>query len=114
MTARRWIHFGVLVALGLSYIAFFTEWLRPAPIEIASQVRFTIQPPRFGRPVKKTDQPPQPGKGGRSGQPAQGNQPARPEPFERIGLPDKGVLDQAPGGVANVTFSLDGWYNLTK
>jgi hypothetical protein len=33
---------------------------------------------------------------------------------QRVGQPEKGKLDQAPGGVANVTFSLDAWYQLTK
>ena len=32
---------------------------------------------------------------------------------ERVRLPDWGAIDQAPGGVANVTFSFDGAYTLT-
>ena len=31
-----------------------------------------------------------------------------------IGRPEKGAIDQAPGGVANVTFSLDDTYILTS
>jgi hypothetical protein len=120
---RNWTLAGVFVALGVLYLAFFTEWLRPAPIEITSQVRLAIQPPRFGRPPKKAD----PGNG-----PSKASQPAlfiatnhtkvttstnRPPPrpaFDIIGSPEKGGFDQAPGGVANVTFGLDRWYILTK
>jgi hypothetical protein len=32
---------------------------------------------------------------------------------ERVRLPDWGAIDQAPSGVANVTFSFDGAYTLT-
>jgi hypothetical protein len=111
MKSRRWILIGMFVALGIVYVVFFTEWLRPAPIEIASQVRFSIQPPRFGRPPKpaakgNTNAP--------SHQPPATNQVKFVDPYERIGQPEKGRLDPAPGGVANVTFSLDGWYHLTS
>lgn len=135
---------GLFIALGLSYVIWFTEWLRPAPIEIASQVRFSVQPPRFGRPAPKNDkqrlantnQPPgapmrvvvkrPPGEPGKPGDAEQivtvtSNvlvQPAKkvpPEPLvERIGRPDKGSFDDAPGGAARVTFALDDWYQLTR
>src|ERR1041384_2484218 len=98
MRPRYRILAGLLAVLAVIYIVAFTEWLRPAPIEIASQIRFAVQPPRFGRPVKKPALP---------GQPVQTNQvaPSRKE-FELIGRPEKGAIDQAPAGVANVTFSL--------
>jgi hypothetical protein len=105
MKARSWVLCGLLVALLVTYAAFFTEWLRPAPIEIASQVRFALQPPRFGRPVVKKDA---------LGKPGQTNQVVPRNVFEIIGRPEKGTIDQAPGGAANVTFSLDNWYTLTK
>lgn len=105
MNARPWVLLGVFAALGLAYVTFFTEWLRLAPIEIASQLRFTIQPPRFGRPVKKPDPP---------GQPTPADRGGPRNDVERIGQPARGMIDQAPGGVANVTFSLDAWYNLTR
>jgi hypothetical protein len=101
---RLWVLSGVLGGLGLVYAFFFTEWLRPAPIEIASQVRFAVQPPRFGRPVNKAS----------PGQRAQTNRVAPRADVELISRPDKGTIDQAPGGSANVTFSLDGWYSLTR
>jgi hypothetical protein len=104
MTNRVWTFVGVFAVLGLAYITFFTEWLRPEPIEIASQIRPAVQPPRFGRVVMPTAKP---------GQPAQTNKIVLRDQIERIGRPEKGVIDQAPGGVANVTFSLDGMYHLT-
>ena len=116
MNSRRWILVGVFAALGISYITFFTEWLRPAPIEIASQVRFSVQPPRFGRPVKMTNllQLLRSVDKLVSNAPPPKIVPVPPDPLERIGRPEKGAIDQAPGGVANVTFSLDNWYSLTR
>jgi hypothetical protein len=105
MKTRSWILCGLFVALVAVYAIFFTEWLRPAPIEIASQVRFAVQPPRFGRPVVKKVLP---------GKPGPTNQVVPRNAFEIIGRPEKGAIDQAPGGAANVTFSLDNWYTLTK
>jgi hypothetical protein len=106
MKTRSWVLCGLFVALVGVYATFFTEWLRPAPIEIASQVRFAVQPnPRFGRPVVKKDL---------QGKPGPTNQVVPRNAFEIITLPEKGSIDQAPGGAANVTFSLDNWYTLTK
>jgi len=141
MKNRAWVLFGVFAALGLAYVFLFTEWLRPAPIEIASQVRFSIQPPSFGRPppVKKPVKP---------GQASATNRVVMPTNLvEAIGLGSNllvrskvvmgtngmprtnlvvrtnrpraagavsGLTYVAPGGVANVTFSLDGTYVLTK
>jgi len=106
MNTRGWMLVGLFAALSLAYACCFTEWLRPAPIEIASQVRFAIQPPRFGRPAKLPVQP---------GQPAQTNRPVQALPLiERIGQPENGAIDPAPGGAANVTFSLDSVYQLTR
>ena len=111
MNARHWTLLGSFVALLVAYVIFFTDWLRPAPIEIASQVRFAIEPPRFGRPPAKpkakTNAPP-------SQPQPQTNQVVVREAFDRIYQPQKGRIDPAPGGVANVTFSLDGWYRLTS
>jgi len=127
MNTRGWMLVGLLAVLSLGYAWFFTEWLRPAPIEIASQIRFVIQPPRFGRPVKTPVQPGQPGQPAQPGQPGTPGQGGPPKllaptnrlvqalpPIERIGQPDKGVIDPAPGGAANVTFSLDSIYQLTR
>jgi len=107
MTARGWFLSGVFVALVLIYIAVFTEWLRPAPIGIVSQVRPTIHPPRFTRRAKPPQQPGQPGP------PAKDDRLVRSNQVRQVQLPEWGVIDQAPGGVANVTFSLDGTYSLT-
>ena len=159
MTTRNWVQVGVLAALALIYVIFFTEWLRPAPILIASQVRFATQPQRFGRPARKAapsraaftqnvDQVVWMGttggvvrfngtnqfvqktfQMGGTGQvmrlrtnalAVRAKEQAKPprvkpgEEYERVGLPEKGGIDQAPGGVANVTFSLDDWYQLTR
>jgi hypothetical protein len=105
MNRRSRIFGGVLASLAVVYVVWFTEWLRPAPIQIASQVRFAIQPPRFGRPVKKPLLP---------GQAARTNQVSHQKEIELIGRPEKGSIDQSPAGVANVTFSLDDWYSLTE
>lgn len=118
MKARQWTLLGLLIALGLTYVFCFTEWLRPAPILIASQVRFSLQPkPRFGRPERKVTV---------SNKSVQGTgevrvvkmittNPPPPAPrFERVSRPESGILDQTPGGAANVTFSLDDWYRLTR
>jgi hypothetical protein len=107
MSTRHWLLVGVFLALGVTYVTLFTEWLRPAPIEVASQVRFSTQPPRFGRPPKKLSTTVS------VGHTNQVNQVVRIDPLERIGQPDQGTIEQAPGGVANVTFSLDGIYQLT-
>ena len=163
MKIRDWVLVGALGALALLYVVFFTEWLRPAPIEIASQVRFSVQPPRFGRAVPRKVTLPRGtftgtqtgmtqvawfGKTGevirvgetnlviqdmmRTGgtgqlvrlgpkgvaipaKPLAPNPRVKPgEEVERVGLPETGKIDQAPGGVANVTFSLDAWYQLTR
>ena len=106
MTPRHWVLLSVFAGLGLTYVCLFTEWLRLAPIEIASQVRVTLQPPRFGRPVKK----PEP-----AGKPTPTTNRVAPQiDYERIGAPEKGAINQTAGGFANVTFSLDGWYELTS
>jgi hypothetical protein len=47
MNRRTAILLGVTAALGLAYVAFFTDWISPEPIQIASQVRPVIQQPRF-------------------------------------------------------------------
>ena len=51
MNKRSLMLAGVLAVLGLLYIVLFTEWIKPEPIQIASQVRTSVQKPRFGRPM---------------------------------------------------------------
>jgi hypothetical protein len=164
MRARNWVLISLFVILGIIYVVFFTEWLNPAPIEIASQVRFSAQPPRFGRPQRKPAPTPQPGqafrvvrKGSTNGspetevvevtdpgqqprriptappaklilpagasnmvvndmrnaQPAKSQKPSPTDQYQRVGSAEIKTLGQDPNGVANVTFSLDGWYQLT-
>lgn len=82
---RLWTLAALALFLSGAYVVTFTDWLAPQPIEIASQIRPVIQPPRFGRRSPKgTAQTPE--------------KPAEAE----------------PGGVARVTFSLDGRYRLTS
>ncbi|MFO1499930.1 MAG: hypothetical protein U1G07_16325, partial [Verrucomicrobiota bacterium] len=77
MNSRRWMLLGAFATLLVLYAVFFTEWFRPAPIGIASQVRFAIQPPRFGRPVKQVTV---------AGIPVATNRPPPPpDALERIG-----------------------------
>ena len=117
MNKRAFVFGGVLVVLGFLYALLFTEWIRPEPIQIASQVRASILQPRFGRPVtqrvisnlllpkgdvvKRTNGVMATNLVGRTNQP------------QRVQVSDWGQIDPAPGGVANVTFSLDGNYSLT-
>ena len=106
MNNRVWTLAGVLSFLVLVYAWFFTEWFRPAPIEIASQVRYSMQPPRFDRVVKKRAAPGQPGESNRV--------VTVVRPVELIAQPAKGRIDPAPGGAANVTFGFDASYQLTR
>src|SRR5262245_48702850 len=116
MNARSGFLIGVFAVLGFTYVLLFTEWLRPAPIEIASQVRLSIIRPRFGRPTPPADsfkqQP-----ASRPGQPEQprvkADQVAHSNQVRRVPLQEWGLIDPSPGGVANVTFSLDDMYSLT-
>jgi len=83
---RTWSLFALALFLVGAYVTAFTDWLSPQPIEIASQIRPVIQPPRFGRrgPKAATDN---------------ANKPAEAEPGS---------------SVARVTFSLDGRYRITS
>ena len=111
MNKRTLMLAGVLAVLGLLYIVLFTEWIKPEPIQIASQVRTSVQRPRFGRPVTQrilTNLPTAKGD-----MLVRTNLIVRTNEAERVRLPDWGAIDQAPGGVANVTFSFDGAYTLT-
>ena len=102
---------GVLAILGLLYIVLFTEWIKPEPIQIASQVRASVQRPRFGRPV--TQRAPTNLLTAKIDMIVRTNLIAHTNEAQRVRLPDWGEIDQAPGGAANVTFSLDGAYRLT-
>lgn len=82
---RSWVLAGLAVFLAGAYMVMFTDWTSPQPIEIASQIRPVIQPPRFGR------------RGANGAE----------KPAERA------AEAESAGGVARVTFSLDGRYRLT-
>ena len=83
---RTWTLLALTLFLGGAYVFAFTDWLDPQPIEIASQIRPVIQPPRFGRRGPK----------------------ATPE------SPDKPTETSPASSVARVTFSLDGRYRLSS
>src|SRR5437667_12341037 len=102
---------GVLAVLGVLYIVLFTEWIKPEPIQIASQVRTSVQRPRFGRPVTQRNMTNLPTAKGDI-MIVRTNLVVRTNEAQRVRLPDWGEIDQAPGCVANVTFSLDGSYKL--
>ena len=117
MNKRALILGGMLMGLGLLYVLMFTEWIKPEPIQIASQVRASILQPRFGRPVTQ--------RGvtnlttaikdllKRTNVVAVTNLTVRTNQPQRVQISDWGQIEQAPGGAANVTFSLDGYYTLT-
>lgn len=103
---------GAFLLLGLAYAAFFTEWLRPEPIQIASQVRASILKPNFGRnpkAVRITNTAPS----GATIVTVKTNELDAATQARRVRLPNWGEIDQGPGGAANVTFSLDDAYVLT-
>lgn len=90
---RRLGTLGALTALlAVTYVIVFTDWLSPVPIEIASQIRPIIQPPRFGRRPRSPESTP----------PTTPSQPT-----------SNGKLTDPPNGAAHVTFSLDASYSLT-
>lgn len=111
MKSRPLILAGVFVVLGLAYVTMFTDWLSPQPIQISSQVRSSILQPRFGRgPIKvsRTNR-----ETGRVEVTIHTNAVGPVEKGRRARLPEWGEIGDAPGGVANVTFTLDGPYQLT-
>lgn len=60
---RAWTLGGVAALLALAYVAVFTDWTSPQPIEIASQIRPVIQPPGsvaegHGHPTRRPTNPP--------------------------------------------------------
>ena len=116
MTPRRWIGIGSFAGLLFVYAIFFTEWFRPSPIDIVAQIRFSVQPPRFGRAAVKRTQVADSNAptGVKLVKIVETNQPVVQHQIDRIGRPENGGIDQAPDGVANVTFSLDDWYQLTR
>lgn len=121
MNRRTAILLGVTAALGLAYVAFYTDWISPEPIQIASQVRPVIQQPRFGRRNSKSvpGNPFTTDARGNVPTPANGELPAAEtrRPLPPSGPPDapanSGVVEPA-NGVAHVTFSLDDRYALTS
>lgn len=117
MNRRTALLLGATAALALVYIGFFTDWVSPEPIQIASQVRPVIQQPRFGRKTAKVapgnPQAPDP-KGNvlvsRDGNPS-------PIPLQQplpSGGPPSSTLEEPVNGTAHVTFSLDDRYALTS
>lgn len=121
MNKRAWTLGGVLLVLGLLYSYFFTEWIKPEPIQIASQVRASVIQPRFGRPVNqrvttnlvalKNDLLKLANAVKGTNLIVKTNPP--PPQVQRVQISDWGQIEQAPSGVANVTFSLDTYYTLT-
>lgn len=111
MKSRFWILLGALALLFLAYAWFFTEWIRPEPIQISSQVRTSILQPRFGRgpvTVKQTN-----AATGKVESLVLTNAVGAVDKGRRARLPQWGEIGDAPGGVANVTFTLDAPYQLT-
>ena len=115
MRQRPLVLLGVFAALGIAYALFFTDWLRPEPIQIVSQVRASILQPTFKAPTRKVAKT-----NAETGQVEIHVQKAKTNVMDaaaqarRVRLPDWGPIDHAPGGVANVTFSLDAAYSLTS
>jgi hypothetical protein len=105
MKTRRWVLVGIFAALGLTYIIFFTEWLRPVPIEVVSQIRFSVQNPHFGRAAVK--------KSNGTNVPPTIVKVAQMQPMVRLKPAGEAPLREADGDVAHVSFSLDDAYRLT-
>lgn len=111
MNARVCTLAGVFVALGVIYLFAFTDWLRPEPIQISSQIRASILQPRFGRgPIKISRTNAETGK---LEVIIHTNAVGAVEKGRRARLPEWGEIGDAPGNVANVTFTLDAPYQLT-
>lgn len=117
MNQNRLVPLGaVFVGLAIAYVYFFTDWLQPAPIEIASQVRPSILAPRFGRTTVKvvsTNLRPETGQFVVETNKVHTNRADIAEAARRARLPVWGEVEQSLGGSANVTFSLDTAYELT-
>lgn len=109
--ARLGLLAGVFGLLGVVYVVAFTDWLRPEPILISSQIRASILQPRFGRgPIKVTRINKETGKPETI---IHTNPVGTVEKGRRARLPEWGEIGDAAGGVANVTFTLDAPYQLT-
>lgn len=107
---------GATAVLALVYVGFFTDWVSPEPIAIASQVRPVIQQPRFGRKTAKVapGNPQAPNPNGNVLVPRDGN--LAPTPIQQplpSGGPPSSTLAEPANGTAHVTFSLDDRYALT-
>jgi hypothetical protein len=118
MNRRTITLLGIAAALGIAYVVFFTDWISPEPIQIASQVRPVIQQPRFGRSSSKAvpGNPFTTDTRGNVLTPVAG-QPTPTEtrrPLPPTGPPEASPLVEPANGVAHVTFSLDARYSLTS
>jgi len=103
---------GLFAALGLCYVYFFTDWLRPEPIQISSQIRASILQPHFGRgtiKVVRTN-----AETGEIVKIVHTNSVSANQVARRARLPEWGEIGNAPGNVANVTFTLDAPYPITS
>ncbi len=113
MRQRPLVLLGLLLALGLAYALLFTDWLRPEPIQIVSQVRASILQPNFRTATRKiTRTNAETGKVEVVARLTNSMMDSATQ-ARRVRLPNWGEISHAPGGVANVTFSLDAPYALT-
>lgn len=111
MNPRTYRLIGLFAVLGLGYAYFFTEWIHPEPIQISSQIRASILQPRFGRgPIEVTRTNKETGQLEKI---VHTNAVGKADTERRARLPEWGEIGDAPGDVANVTFTLDGAYQLT-
>jgi hypothetical protein len=110
---------GVAVALGIAYVAFFTDWISPEPIVVSSQVRPVIQQPRFNRRVRLARPPAVAAPADARGDVLVRTTDGAPTPPDAASIvngmpPEENRLADAPNGVAHVTFRLDGRFSLTS
>jgi len=113
MNQRTWTLLGVTAALGLAYVLFYTDWVSPEPIQIASQVRPVIQQPRFGRRARAARPDAVTGVPDTGGNPRTEERPNRP-PGGSAPMRGEGAIAEPANGVAHVTFSLDDRYSITS
>ena len=105
MKNRSWILAGVFAGLLLAYVIFFTDWLRPEPIQVVSELRLSVLPPHFGRVAPKKP-------AGTNNAAALTNKLAKMAEAQAAKLAEAGFRESAGDG-AYVTFSLDDAYQLT-
>ena len=107
MNRKTWTLLGLLSLLAILYVAFFTDWFAPAPIQISYQIRPTIQAPTFRRSTRTMAM--------KDGVLVKDIKDIKDKdkdkgPMMKMEAMPAPMADPAPGDAAYVTFSLDDFY----